>query len=203
MAITILVTGFGPFPGAPVNPTGPLALRLARLRRPAFADTLRIAHVFPTSYAAIERELPGLIARHRPDAILMFGLATRTKHLRIETQARNAISSVFADAQGFKPAARVLTRSGPALLAVRAPSARLVHAARTTGASVKLSRDAGRYLCNALYWRALEAAANPSGPRVAAFVHVPLLRRNLGLAKLVRAGEAIMLAILSAARRQR
>ena len=38
MALTILVTGFGPFPGAPFNPTGPLVERLARLRRPALAD---------------------------------------------------------------------------------------------------------------------------------------------------------------------
>ena len=30
MAVTILVTGFGPFPGAPFNPTGPLVKQLAR-----------------------------------------------------------------------------------------------------------------------------------------------------------------------------
>ena len=34
---TILITGFGPFPGAPVNPTTPLVRHLARLRRPALA----------------------------------------------------------------------------------------------------------------------------------------------------------------------
>ena len=35
MAITILITGFGPFPGAPFNPTEPLAQELARRRHPA------------------------------------------------------------------------------------------------------------------------------------------------------------------------
>ena len=32
----ILLTGFGPFPGAPFNPTMPLVKRLTALRRPAF-----------------------------------------------------------------------------------------------------------------------------------------------------------------------
>ena len=59
---TILVTGFGPFPGAPFNPTGPLVQRLARVRRPALADVTIVPHVFATSYAAVDRELPALIA---------------------------------------------------------------------------------------------------------------------------------------------
>jgi len=29
MSTTVLITGFGPFPGAPFNPTEPLALALA------------------------------------------------------------------------------------------------------------------------------------------------------------------------------
>ena len=202
MSTALLVTGFGPFPGAPFNPTGPLALALARRRRPAFAEVRRVAHVFPTSYAAVERELPELIAQHRPDGILMFGLATRTKHLRVEMQACNAITSVFADVDGFKPAARTLSRSGPAFLRVPAPNAHLLQAARATGVPVELSHNAGRYLCNALYWRALEAGARRDGPRVISFVHVPRLRPDLNLSDLVRAGEAIMLAVLTAVRRQ-
>ena len=36
--LRILLTGFGPFPGAPYNPTQPLVARLAQLRRPALDD---------------------------------------------------------------------------------------------------------------------------------------------------------------------
>jgi pyroglutamyl-peptidase len=199
MSITLLVTGFGPFPGAPYNPTGPLVRALARRRRPAFAGTLRIPHVFRTSYGAVERELPELITRHRPDAILMFGLASRTRHLRIEMQARNAISMVFADADRRKPGTRLLTSKRRSTLQVRAPFMHLLQTARASGVPAKLSRDAGCYLCNALFWRALET----NGPRVVAFVHVPPLKGSLTLPDLVRAGEAIMLVVLSAARRPR
>jgi pyroglutamyl-peptidase len=202
MPITLLIIGFGPFPGAPDNPSGALVRRLARLRRPAFSGVRRIAHVFPTSYAAVERELPALLARHRPDALLMFGLATRTRHLRIETRARNRASAIFPDADRRKPAGLRLSAGGPDVRPVRAPVASLLQAVRATGARAALSRDAGRYLCNALLWRALEAEARAGMPRVTAFVHIPQAQQ-LPFAKLARAGEAVMRAILSAARRPR
>src|SRR5438046_3592298 len=84
---TILLTGFGPFPGAPFNPTGPLVRELARRRHGRCAGVRRVAHVFPTSYDAVDRELPELIKREAPDILVMFGVAQRTRHLRLETRA--------------------------------------------------------------------------------------------------------------------
>src|SRR5260370_38320996 len=103
MARTVLITGFGPFPGAPFNPTAALAKSLARRRRPALSGIDRIAHVFPTSYAAVERELPALIDRHRPDLLLLFGLAPRPPPLRVEARARNRRSALFCDVDGLHP----------------------------------------------------------------------------------------------------
>src|SRR6266566_2672029 len=96
--LRILITGFGPFPGAPYNPTQPLVARLLRLRRPAFSDVELSGHIFHVTYSTVDRELPGLIARHRPHALLMFGLADRTPHVRIETRARNAVTTLWPDA---------------------------------------------------------------------------------------------------------
>src|SRR5258707_1879922 len=76
---TIRIAGFGPFPGAPFNPSEPLAIKLARRRHPAFASVRRVAHVFRVAYEAIDQELPELIAREKPAALIMFGLASRTK----------------------------------------------------------------------------------------------------------------------------
>src|SRR5476649_740567 len=100
--LRILVTGFGPFPGAPFNPTQPLVARLLRLRRPAFADVEFIGHVFPVTYRAVDRELPELLVNHRPDALLMFGLASRTPYVRIETRARNAVTTLWPDAEHMR-----------------------------------------------------------------------------------------------------
>jgi pyroglutamyl-peptidase len=144
MPLTVLLTGFGPFPGAPANPTAVLVEALARRRHPALAGVRRVAHVFTTSYAAVDRALPALIARERPDALVMFGLAARTQHIRIETRARNAISCVIPDAAGQRPRRAMITPGAPASLPLRTPGQRLVAAARALGLPAALSRDAGR-----------------------------------------------------------
>jgi pyroglutamyl-peptidase len=225
MATTILITGFGPFPGAPFNPTGPLVTELARRRSPGLRHIRRVAHVvahvFPTSYQAVDRELPALIARERPDALIMFGLAQRRRSISIETRARNALTGAVPDASGHLPGARLIDPGGRAALSLRAPAQRLVAAVRAAGIPATLSGDAGNYLCNYLCWRASEAAERDRIPRLVAFVHVPQVPANVRAASarrlggprsrsrllitfddLVRAGEAIMRAAAAAPRRR-
>jgi pyroglutamyl-peptidase len=208
MPLTILITGFGPFPGAPFNPTRALAKALASAPD-GQAGVRRVGHVFETSYETVDRELPALIARERPAALIMFGLAQRTRHLRIETLARNTLARTIPDVAGRLPTADTIAASGPATLALPVPAQRLLAAARAAGAMTALSRDAGSYLCNYLCWRASQAAAISGGPRLAAFVHVPLVRPLLTsspgavphtLGDLILAGEAIVQAATLVAR---
>jgi len=220
MPTTILLTGFGPFPGAPVNPTGPLVEALARQPHFDLRGIRRVAHVFETSYAAVDRELPALLAREQPHVLIMFGLAQRSRHVRIETRARNALAAV-PDASGHRPAATLIAPEAPDTLSLPVPASRLLAAARSAGTTAAVSIDAGSYLCNYLCWRACEAAerghsSNPAALRLAAFVHVPnvsahhmrkapaartrRLRPAITLDDLIRAGEAIVRAALAAAR---
>jgi pyroglutamyl-peptidase len=208
--MNILLTGFGPFPGAPFNPTGRLVEKLARSRRLAQNGVHCTSHVFCTSYGAVDRELPALLASTKPDVLVMFGLAGRTRHLRIETRARNASSCVIPDAARFSPVIGKIAPGAAPTLAMRVPARWLVRAARSSGVKAAPSHDAGRYLCNYLCWRAAEAAGQPTGPNIAAFVHVPLVQRMhakrrapLTFNQLTRAGEAIVLAALAVARTAR
>ena len=206
---TILITGFGPFPGAPVNPTTPLVRHLAHLRRPGLGGVRLIGHVFTTSYAAVDRELPQLIARHRPDALLMFGVATRETRIRIETRARNALA-MLPDATSTSLRRHAIMPGAPAARRIPAPVVQLLAGARSARVPAYLSRDAGKYLCNYISWRGAEAVAAANGPRLAAFIHVPPLarvprrkgcRRRLNAGDLARAGEAILTALAAAVRR--
>jgi pyroglutamyl-peptidase len=196
----ILITGFGPFPGAPFNPTQALVRKLATLRRPAFADVTRIAHIFDVTYATVDRELPELIARHRPDALLMFGLAARTPFIRIESRARNAVSMLWPDADGT-PVRRASIVPGAEAQSFGPHTTRLLRAALASGTDVRPSRDAGRYLCNYLSWRGIEATRAPDGPLLAAFVHVPLIAHDITSSRMTPdelsdAGEAILLEMI-------
>ncbi len=208
--LRILITGFGPFPGAPFNPTEPLVARLLRLRRPALADVELAGHIFPVTYRDVDRQLPDLLAAHRPQALLMFGLASRTPHVRVETRARNAVTTLWPAADH----ARVRKGSisgGADPLKFGPHTAKLLRATMGTGVDARASRDAGSYLCNYLSWRAIEATRGDSGPRLAAFVHIPLLARGAAsrrkgtphpvtLDELVDAGEAMLLEMVRLAR---
>jgi pyroglutamyl-peptidase len=165
-----------------------------------------VAHVFATTYAAVDRELPRLIAAHRPDAILMLGLAARRRHVSIEVLARNRMSVWFPDAAGVVPLRAAIAAGAPAAARGRAEFSQLLAAARATRVKTLLSRDAGNYLCNYVYWRALEAAAAPAGPRRAVFIHVPRVSPNtrrrgparrprFTFAEFLRVGEAILAAL--------
>jgi pyroglutamyl-peptidase len=201
------MTGFGPFPGAPFNPTQPLLARLLRLRRPALGDVELSGHIFPVTYSAVDRELPELMAKHRPQALLMFGLADRTAHVRIETRARNAVTTLWPDADHIKVRKGSISGGGADALMFGPHTARLLRAAVGTGVDARASRNAGSYLCNYLSWRAIEAVKSGDGPRLAAFVHVPLIARDRASARkgtshvvtlegLVDAGEAMLLELV-------
>src|SRR5258708_29643758 len=126
---TILITGFDRFPGSPVNPSSLVATRLVGRRRPAFVGTRRIAHVFATRYDAVDRELPALLTQEKPDIVVMFGVATRSRRVRVEERARNRIA-LFPDAGGYRPAAPTIAPCQDALRNPL-PLARLVKAARS------------------------------------------------------------------------
>ncbi len=209
--LRILITGFGPFPGAPYNPTEKLVERLLRLRRPALANIERIGHVFPVSYSDVDDQLEQLIQRHHPQALLMFGIAARTPFLRIETRARNTVTQIWPDAthtqvghRGIDMGAESTRRFGP-------HTQMLLRAAQSTGIDARASLSAGYYLCNYLSWRAIAATREEGGPRLAAFIHVPLVSRNSGspqkkaspritFEELVDAGEAILIEMVRATR---
>jgi pyroglutamyl-peptidase len=208
----ILLTGFSPFPGAPYNPTQPLVARLARLRRPAFDDVELVSHIFPVTYAAVDKQLPEVLAKVKPDALLMFGLAARTSYLRTETRARNALTMLWPDAANTR-SRRGAIAAGADSMMFGPHTARLLRAARLTGIDARPSRDAGAYLCNYLSWRAIENVKAGGGPSLAAFIHVPLLARGgasrrkgaprITLEELVDAGEAMLMEMVRLARKAR
>jgi pyroglutamyl-peptidase len=205
--LRILITGFGPFPGAPFNPTMPLVTRLTALRRPRFDNVEFSSHIFHVTYATVDRELPELIASLRPDAMLSFGLADRTPFMRIETRARNAVTTTFPDADRNR-ARKGSIVDGAGTMLFGPHTAKLLRAARATGVDARASRDAGSYLCNYLSWRSIEAVRRANGPHLAAFVHIPLLERGVSsrrvhritLEELVDASEAMLLEMVKLAR---
>ena len=124
----VLLTGFGPFPGAPFNPSAALAKALARRRRPALVgDRTRGARVRNDLRFRRSRTAKAARAKTRHRADVRRRRATGSQ-LCIETQARNAVSLLFPDASGHRPLRGVikLRRTGGTRRqrAIRAPCRR-------------------------------------------------------------------------------
>ncbi len=97
----VVLAGFGPFPGAPVNPSALLVKALARRRRPALAG-------HRSHRARIRHELRGgrsrsaeTIARKSRTSCWCLGSPAARRQLCIETRARNAVSVLFPDAAAY------------------------------------------------------------------------------------------------------
>lgn len=127
--LRVLITGFGPFPGAPSNPSATLARSLARSRR--LPGVRLSALTLPTEWQAAE-EFPALLAQEAPDIVLMIGLAARRRALCVEISGRNG-GGGFPDVARRRPTSRIIAPGGPARIACPARPAALLHALSGAG----------------------------------------------------------------------
>jgi len=193
----LLVTGFGPFPGVRVNPSARVARTVAASRRlPATGVDARMA-LIETTYATAERLIPALVAEHRPDAVLMFGVASRRKAVCVEKRAKNRVSILHPDASGVRPTGLVPFPGRPFSAMGRAPFAQITIAIRRAGMPSRVSISAGSYLCNDSYWRMLAATA-PDTPCL--FLHIPRLRSRAIAARMIEGGVQAALMLVRVAR---
>ncbi len=170
--MNLLLTAFGPFPGAPRNPTGPLVKALKRHGLPGVR--LKTA-LFETRYADVDTRLPRLIEKHRPDAVVLFGLAGAKPVIRIEARARNASARLRPDAAGNIRSERHIDRKRETARFTALPVRAIAAQSQAPRLKGVVSRDAGDYLCNYAYFRALEAVER-GATQAALFIHVPLPR---------------------------
>ncbi|MHA7772089.1 pyroglutamyl-peptidase I [Roseibium sp. M-1] len=169
---TILVTGFSPFPGAPVNPTERLMRRLPARLGVHKSGVRFVFHVLPTTWAGRQEVTEWLRQELRPDAIVHFGVDGSRRTVNIETRAVNKAIRVRPDALGLSPARPELAAGTERVRAATLPACALRSAAEAGGAPARLSTNAGTYLCNATLWDSIGSGI----PSI--FVHVPALPKG-------------------------
>ncbi|MEM7239859.1 MAG: hypothetical protein AAF501_18795 [Pseudomonadota bacterium] len=154
-----LVTGFEPFGPWRVNSSWEGVQRLARLQ-PTF-----VIACLPVDYDAAAADLGHAIEQHRPDRLLLTGLADRSVPT-LETRAC------------VGPSCRADTRPHRA---GRWNFDRWLSRMRTAQIPAKLSSNAGRYVCETTYWTALGTHVQE-----VAFLHLPPLGQAWSAARLAR-----------------
>lgn len=167
----ILLTGFGPFPGVPTNPSAWLAETLAEgLPAPDLHGRIQ-ARIFPTEWQAAAL-VADLCETLQPHVMIHFGVSEHAKTFRIEHSAHNR-TAPRADAGGALPASPVILGEGAGRLDTAFPAAALARHLKANGVAAVTSHSAGHYLCNFLYYHSLDWALRQSAPPLVLFVHVP------------------------------
>lgn len=172
VAPRVLVTGFGPFPGAPENLTDSLVRALAAYPAHDLGASLLRTVVLPVDYRRSWPVLRRLNALFAPDIVVHFGLSRRAEGIVVERRGCRRVRADRPDVAGFAPPSGLARRSGPDTLPASLPSELIVDVLREAGFPAELSDDAGGYLCDATLYRSLYAALAAPG-RLVGFVHVP------------------------------
>jgi len=148
-----LITGFGPFGEVADNPSGELA-------RTSGHENV----VLPVSFRAVDEFIDSLVS-NPPEVLLMLGVAAKRDSFSIELVARNLVGAL-PDVEGMAYGPGPLDPAVPFQLGTTLWRAEefLSQAGQWSP-----SADAGDYLCNYIYFRALQKLPDS---RVG-FLHVP------------------------------
>lgn len=164
---TILLTGFGPFGDHTRNASGEGASLLNEELLEAEGFRL-VSATLPVQLEEAVAQLEELLAEHRPSAVLAAGIhADPEGPYRVELLAKNELHYEIPDTAGQLVRDAEVEAGGPPQVVSTLPVAKLQLSLEAAGFATELSEDAGRYLCNAVfYWLARQEA--PAG-----FLHVP------------------------------
>jgi len=170
--VRLLVTGFEPFGGHPVNPAERLVRRLADAPPQGGVVSTR---VLPVVYRGAFAPLREALESERFHAALLLGLGAGRATLDFERFAVNWRGSSTPDNDGLRVAGEKVDLAGPAAYFATVPVEELVVAARAAGAPAAASSHAGTYICNQVFYQALRHCDLASLRCRVGFVHLPYL----------------------------
>lgn len=167
----ILLTGFDPFGGEPINPSWE-AVRVLHGRR--IGGHRVVARQLPTEFAASLRLLKLAMRESTPTIVLGVGQAGGRSQLSLERVAINLQDARIPDNAGAQPIDEPVIAGAPAAYFSTLPLKAMLAALHEAGVPAGISHTAGTYVCNHIAYAMLHGSARKRGVR-AGFVHIPWL----------------------------
>jgi pyroglutamyl-peptidase len=170
----VLVTGFEPFGGSPVNTSQIVAGALGGV-------------VLPVSYARAAEALRAAVGAAEPDVVVCFGQADR-EVIGVERFALNLDGAESEDNDGVVSRAAI-DPDGPVAYRSTLPVDEIVAALGAEGLAAEASRSAGGFLCNHVFYALMQLIERERPETIGGFVHLPA---DMEPEQLVRAGRVIV-----------
>ena len=162
----ILLTGFEPFGGRPVNTSWEA---IAPLEGRRVGDAILRCVRLPVAWGRIEAPLKEALDRFQPDAVLCLGEG-RPGEYSLETLARNRALPYPDNRQALPGRSRVIP-GAPDSYPTALPVDVLLEGLRKAGFPAGPSSDAGGYLCEECFYLLMHLTRGGNGAR--GFLHVP------------------------------
>ncbi|WP_427913302.1 pyroglutamyl-peptidase I [Ramlibacter sp. MMS24-I3-19] len=169
----ILVTGFDPFGGQPINPSW-VAVQALHGRE---LDGHRIVSAqLPTAFGRSLHVLQELLGQHRPALVVCTGQAGGRAAISLERVAINVNDARIPDNTGAQPIDTPVMPGGPAAYFTGLPIKAMLAAMLAAGIRAEVSQTAGTFVCNHVFYGLMHTLADPrwAGTR-GGLVHVPWL----------------------------
>jgi pyroglutamyl-peptidase len=196
---TVLVTGFDPFGGSPVNPSWDAVHALhGRL----IAGHRVVGGEIPTVFGRSLQRLAALLEERQPVLVICTGQAGGRGHISLERVAINVNDARIPDNAGSQPIDVPIVADGPAAYFTSLPIKAMLQALLDAGVRAEVSQTAGTFVCNQTFYGLMHLLAQPRwrGTR-GGLVHVPYLPEQgmpcMRLDELVRGLEIAITTALS------
>jgi pyroglutamyl-peptidase len=201
----ILVTGFGPFGGEPINP----ALEaVKKLDKRVIAGHSIVTRELPVVRQDSINAIVKYIKELDPVLVVAIGQAGGRLEITPERVAINIDDYRIADNAGNKPVDESVVARAPAAYWSTLPIKAMVKAMKDKGIPASVSNSAGTFVCNHLFYGLMHLLATEGNKRRGGFIHIPYLpeqaarlgaQPSLGLDTIVSGLEiAIQVAITNA-----
>ena len=170
----ILLTGFDPFGGDPLNPSWLIA---QALHGQHIGGHRVVAAQLPTVFGLSLQRLAALVHAHQPALTVCLGLAGGRSALSLERIGININDARIPDNTGAQPIDTPVAAEGPAAYFASLPIKAMLRAVQRAGLPCEVSQTAGTFVCNHVLYGLMHLLAQGAGPAGArgGFVHVPWL----------------------------
>jgi pyroglutamyl-peptidase len=166
----LLVTGFEPFDGETVNPSGEILSALAP--EPSRGVELTTLELPVRGRVSFELLIPA-IEGGDIDAWLGLGQASGRPQLSVERVGINML--VTRDEEGGASNEQLLVDEGPAAYFSQLPVVQLARHINDAGAPAVVSNSAGTYICNEVTYVVQHHLASAGRELPSGFIHLPYL----------------------------
>ncbi|KHF39611.1 pyroglutamyl-peptidase I [Halalkalibacter okhensis] len=165
----VLLTGFVPFLNHGINPTEKIA---RELHGQLIGSKQIIGEVLPVAFSQSATQLITLFKEHRPDAVIMLGLAAGRNRITPERIAINCNDGDI-DNEGRALQDASIREDGPAAYFSTLPIRKIVNQLNEASIPAQISNTAGTYLCNNIMYHMLDYLEQQRLCCPAGFIHLP------------------------------